>query len=535
MSIRKQRGQALILIALAFVGLAAFIGLAVDAGILFIQYGHLRRAVDAASLSAANQFREGWTPAEMTAAGLQVLALNGLDPTSIGVAVETCDTATIPGDPALCMTAPATPRKLVRVTGTVTAHFAFLPIIGIYSAPLSANAISEAASTDIVLVIDSSESMAFDAGCDDAATDGNKDDDAWAETNLLPGATLADPPIYCPGCGAPDGVADDGCGGATPPMAGLFPDNYMRDPVHCNAEKQCRPFRDVQDAATALTTRLLPPYDRMAIVTFDLNAVVQKNLNYQAAAGLSNADYLTALNGQIMALDVYNSPGCQGWIDADDPTGCTSTNTAGGLLQAGGQFGAFKREEAVWIVILLSDGGANAAQDESTPPNWICPGSPGAANWIQPFCRDPIASTRHTSADSDYDPDDAARDRADWVGCLDSNTPASEQHGGCAALAPNYGQGAVIFTIGLGDRLTEDDNCDWGASCEPDVGEQMLRYFAAVGDDGDPTTDPCKPPSPAPEAPVGTDCGNYYFSPHGSDLLEVFEAIASRIFTRITH
>jgi len=46
---RRERGQALILLALAFIGLAAFIGLTVDAGILFTNVGHLRRAVDAAS------------------------------------------------------------------------------------------------------------------------------------------------------------------------------------------------------------------------------------------------------------------------------------------------------------------------------------------------------------------------------------------------------------------------------------------------------------------------------------------------------
>ena len=57
-----QRGQAMVLIALAFVGLAAFIGLTVDAGILFSDIGHLRLATDAASLAAANQFREGRTP-----------------------------------------------------------------------------------------------------------------------------------------------------------------------------------------------------------------------------------------------------------------------------------------------------------------------------------------------------------------------------------------------------------------------------------------------------------------------------------------
>ena len=118
------------------------------------------------------------------------------------------------------------------------------------------------------------------------------------------------------------------------------------------------------------------------------------------------------------------------------------------------------------------------------------------------------------------------------MGCLDANTPPAYQHGSCAALAPTYGQGAVIFTIGLGKRVVNNTNCNatvWGALCEPDVAEHMLRYIAAVGDDGDPTTDPCA------AAVVGDDCGNYYYSPTGAGLLEVFEAVASRIFTRITH
>jgi hypothetical protein len=503
MSTRTQRGQALILIALAFVGLAAFIGLAVDAGILFTDVGHLRRAVDAASLSAANQFREGRTVAQLTASARQVLALNGMDAASVGVAVETCDTN--PGDPELCYTPP---RKLVRVRGDLPVYFAFLPIIGFNTVTIHANAISEAASIDIVLTIDSSESQAYDASCSNGTND-----DAWAEINL--GAF-----------GVDDGVADDGCGGT--PVSGSFADDYMRDPDICNPHKQCRPFRDVQDAAVALTSRLLPPYDRMAIITFDRNAGVRMNLNHQTAFGLTNAAYLTALGTQIMALDIYKFPGCGGYPPS--PAGCTSTNTADGLKASGNQFGLFKREEAVWIVILLSDGGANAATDSLG--SWVCPGSPGAANWVEPFCRDPIAGTRHISTNAAYDPDDAARDLADWVGCLDSNTPPAEQFGGCAALAPTYGQGAVIFTIGLGELVTNNTNCDaptWGASCEPDVGEQLMRYVAAVGDDGNPTTDLCA------TAAVGADCGNYYYSPTGSGLLEVFEAIASRIFTRITH
>ena len=66
----------MVLLALAFIGLASFIGLAVDTGILFIQIGHLRRAADAASLAAANQFREGRTTAQIEAAADEFINLN---------------------------------------------------------------------------------------------------------------------------------------------------------------------------------------------------------------------------------------------------------------------------------------------------------------------------------------------------------------------------------------------------------------------------------------------------------------------------
>lgn len=59
---KSERGQAIILIALAAVGLIAMVGLMVDGGILLIEYGRLKRALDAASLSAALQYREGYTP-----------------------------------------------------------------------------------------------------------------------------------------------------------------------------------------------------------------------------------------------------------------------------------------------------------------------------------------------------------------------------------------------------------------------------------------------------------------------------------------
>ena len=191
---KLQRGQAMVLIALAFIGLAAFIGLTVDSGILFVQIGHLRRAVDSASLAAANQFREGRPLSELQLAAEEFINLNSLNPASAVIFV--CDwNDPTPGntnpyhDINLC---PADddgdgthddshPRKFVRVEATMPVGFAFLPIIGWGSVDIHAEAVSETASVDIVLVIDISQSMAYDAECGDGV-----DDDAWWEETFDP-------------------------------------------------------------------------------------------------------------------------------------------------------------------------------------------------------------------------------------------------------------------------------------------------------------------------------------------------------------
>jgi hypothetical protein len=151
----------------------------------------------------------------------------------------------------------------------------------------------------------------------------------------------------------------------------------------------------------------------------------------------------------------------------------------------------------------------------------------GNPTWVQPFCRDPDGATRHVSTNPWFDPDDAARDAADFVGCPDTDPP---EFAACASP----GQGAVIFTIGLGDLTVNSPACWAGyGSCDADLGEQLMRYIAGAGDDGDPGTPPAL--DPCDGVASGTDCGNYYFSPTGAGLRRVFEAIASRIFTRLTH
>jgi len=500
-----ERGQALVLLAAAFIGVAAFIGLTIDAGILFSNVGHLRRATDAASLAAANQFREGRTPLELSNMSFEYLKLNGLSPS--GVVAQICDLSS-PGslydDPSLCPggtnppTGPDTPRKYVQVEANLPVNFAFLPIIGFHSTIIRANAISEAASVDLVLAVDVSTSMA----------EGDRD--------LCVAETLITPPE--------DRLAN--------------PDT-------------CHPFEEVRDAAHRLVDRMYFPYDRISIVTFGRQASVWLELiDTEPLPAVCNP-YTGPTKEKDCAHDVLDeiqvepAPVSGDGICDTDPTprGCMSTNIGDGLLNSGGRFciddgppvgdagngvcdRGEMRDEAVWIVILLTDGAANAAiggGNPAVPADWICPESTyPPLSTDSPWCRDDDADTRHASGDSDYDADDYARDQADFVGCLGEDYALP----GCATVDPGGGMGAVIFTIGLGTYVTDNpDDLN-----EPRAGEFFLRYAAAAGDDGDPATDPCDP-----DPGTGVSCGNYYYSPTGAGLIKVFEDIASRIFTRISH
>ncbi|MBN1264571.1 MAG: VWA domain-containing protein [Anaerolineales bacterium] len=502
--VRKQghtyeRGQAMILIAGAFIALAAFIGLAIDSGILFTQIGHLRRAVDTSALSAANQFREGQTVTEIEDSAKELIVLNmpeiDLDAGTTEVRVFTCAT-----DHTLCPPSGEPPRKLVRVVATHQVEFAFLPIIGIDNYTITADAISEAASLDLILVIDTSPSMSYDAMCGDG-----DDDDG-------------------------DGTADDGCAGG-PAQVGPNPDDFYRDQEECVLVDECHPFEEVREAAIDLMDRVYFPYDRVSLVTFDRVATLQLDLTYcsQTYYGNSAAQkqcVIDELNDMVIIPDPDPATFCTDWPSTGDPRGCMSTNSAGGLLIAGNEFGNHGRDESVWIVIFLSDGVANAGNNSSPPTlpeHWVCPEDTWrtADNPEGPFCNDGVASTRHLNTSTSYDSDDYARDMADFVGCLDADSPVQ--------YCTTPGQGAVVFAVGLGDRMTSYTVGHHVPGLDADLGEKLLRYVANIGFDGDPSNDPCSSVS------SGLSCGNYFYAATGADIGPIFEAIASRIFTRLTH
>ncbi len=495
-----EKGQILVIVAFVLLGLLAIIGLAVDTGIMYLSYARMCRAVDAAALGATNEFKEGYNIGKLKGAANQFLKMNGLDLDAVTVFIETCDTVNNEDDP-LCKEPRA---KLVRVTVKETVRLYVLPIVGIETIPVTCTATSEAASLDVVLTIDVSDSMTY-----------------GDTNNVVPkGSPMRDAKL----CNESDSGGSDG-----------FPGD-------------CHPFQEVKEAAYAFVEQAMyAPYDRVAVVTFDKRAKLRlrlgavpgitkptgpqmksavldviKNLEvYEgySGAGTGGCPYYRVLpawplNTPVLGVGepcrLYDSAGGPYYnfdcpennfnMASGNPSDCGSTNIGGGLLLAGNEFAGHKdapvtltREEALWVVILLTDGAANAGTDKNGVS--ICPNYTWDRN---PYCRDTDADNvtgRHPdSVPSLYDADDYARDMADFVAKDDTGTVK--------------GQNALIFTIGLGDLVTE---IKYG---NPPPGETFLKYAALFANEN--------------------NKGEYYFAPTGAKLNAIFLAIANKIATRLT-
>lgn len=220
---RSQTGQAILLLAFGFLVLLGFVGIVTDLSLLFVRFTALRRAVDSAAVAAAGQFNrtesDQINKERTTFAARQFLEFHGIDPS--GVIVDTCssvpnnvtpaspdnwnytdaDIAAVEGggprpvgvpldidneDAATLMryqrevfndvcdpesegdpTAALSGRKLVRVQASISVPTTFMSLFGYTEFDLTASAVSETASLDVVIVLDVSESMLFDTTYDD--------------------------------------------------------------------------------------------------------------------------------------------------------------------------------------------------------------------------------------------------------------------------------------------------------------------------------------------------------------------------------
>jgi len=510
---KTERGQAIILIAFAIIGLVAMVGLVTDTGILLIEYGKLKRGVDAAAVAAAQQYRLRGNVLDQAAlenAAINFLQLNqSSDIVEDSVIVHSC-ASPVADRPALCnpdpVNNPNDNRKLVEVIATKNVYFGFLRVIGINSTTVTANAVGEAATIDLVLVIDTSGSMAYETSANAA---GN-------------------------------------------------------DPSVCNLSNTCQPMRVVKDTALDFLETLYisndpnNTYDRVAVVT--MTGPTDRNPREVLALTSNKAAIVSAINN----IKVYEPRECDGsdtegsclYYDgsgtflgevceiyqltlafdpaAVDPSSCPSSNVGGALKLARVAFTedpAHTRLDAFWVVVSLIGGPANATDATEIHPNGFCPPN----TWQRlPWCRDRQSTVRHDADDplvpydnplpepdndhstidiSLYDPDDYARDMADGL---------------ATAIT---GEGVTIFTIGLGDAIRSttysDDYYPDGVTKIP-AAEDLLKYIAECAGEG--SDDDCRTPVTTPVI----NHGQYFYAPNNLALADIFDRIAKNIATKIS-
>lgn len=495
-----ERGQAILIIAFAMVGLVAFVGLMTDGGVLLIEYGKLKRGIDAAAVAASQQFRRGFDGADLADAARNFLVLNESDASEILIyrckegEEDKLDNTLHDAD--LCTTPR---RKLVRVEATRVVNFGFLRILGINSREITATSVGEAGSIDLVLVIDTSASMAYDTYT------GPNADEKLDYTDGIDN-TVGNP-------------VDD------------------EDPAVCNVslDTPCQPLEDVKNVALDFLQTMYFPYDRVAVVAFT-EQTLDGTATRQHVTVLPLSDTQSEVEDAIQSLKVFRPPDCvsDGSLpEPDAPTdglcrivdgsgvfkgfecarfrhsmnqdlsSCNSSNIGGALTRAWAEFTVGDvRPEAVWVSILLAGGPANATdvpqsdQDDPKPPLGWTPEPSfhpfGYCPSVSPPCRDGDASTRNAKGSPDYDADDFSRDSAD------------------ALADPDSGGGITIYTIGLGSLIQNGP-----PPGDPDEAEKLLEYIALDAGGG------------------SASHGLYFFAPDSDDLAEIFEKIANDIFTKI--
>lgn len=278
---KKSKGQILVIFAISLFVLLFFVGLALDAGSVYVTYGHLKRAVDSASIAAANEFKKNPDIGSMTAAASEVFKLLNTDYLSVQVLICDQDNDGIRDSglpPIFEGRCPDTangekPRKLVWVQAQQDAPLYFLSLMGFNNLTLTTNSISEAAPLDIVIVLDTSESMADHTSPDDDRIKKNAD-------LLKYFSSPYNVPTYSP----------------------YFP----YDPGLCNQYNVCQPMLDAKEAAKTLIDSLAPGYDQVAVVTYDSDAFSEYPLGFDLNAAKAAIDGIHVHDDTPVVFNVWN-------------------------------------------------------------------------------------------------------------------------------------------------------------------------------------------------------------------------------------
>jgi Putative Flp pilus-assembly TadE/G-like len=328
-----EKGQVLVLIGLALVVLMIATGLATDATLIYKAKQDLQRTVDSAALAAAYKLPD--TSASNTAAN-EFARLHGYD------------TAAHPLTIVFPTYTPA--RKAVSVSGSADVNMAFMSLVGIHTMTISAVGEAEAAPLDVYLVFDLSESMVYDTA----------KPSPW-------------PPAGFSACSSWDSSGMSDCVAK-----------------YCNWANKCDPLDlHIKPAAKFFIDKLDARYDRVGVVAY----------NQQGWQVIALTNNFAAVKTAIDNLDAFDHQGSSNCTITRSPSysdnACNKqTNIGDGILWAHDKLSNEGNKDAIWSIILMTDGKANVYRQTSTcntcPPSCgttacqyvhLCDECTNAENW----------------------------------------------------------------------------------------------------------------------------------------------------------
>jgi hypothetical protein len=300
---------ALVLI-FGFAVLAIFIALMADVSILLARRANLRRAVETTAVAVAGQVYGGTDTQSASLTAANLMEVQGFDPQN--VLVETCETdiarwqesnpsVSVPPDTPISAAMPPTelcnwdnPQKLIRLSAQVRSETLFLRLIGVDHFTLTAQGLSQAEVFDVVLVLDTSPSMAADTSLQDFLDAGMR--------HVSPASNGDGTNSIMANCFSPDASGNYDWGGCcNDPGGNAFVyqdadgrwlpytdsnlngqyDGETENGIQDNrvdgnyADLLCQPFRQIRDSARGFIETLdFIGGDRLGLVTFNRNAQV---------------------------------------------------------------------------------------------------------------------------------------------------------------------------------------------------------------------------------------------------------------------
>jgi hypothetical protein len=377
----RERGQAIVLVAVGMIALIAVIGLATDAAMIYKTKQDLQRSVDSAALAGAYKLPKKAVAIQATT---EFMRLHGYNNTPCGTdpLLTPCDTT----QPYLDISFPnEAVQKIVHVEASTDASYFFLRILGFNKMTVKATGEGEAAPMDVYLILDLSESMTYDTfniGAPNPWPSGfpKCPYGSWAYQSDCVAQ-------YCNWAkGNPDAVPP------VPPKDS----NRICDPLDNNLKPAAKFFIDQLDAR----------YDRVGLVTYTITGTLVIPLTSNFNAVKIAIDNLSAFDRQekdTSDCPIYNggSHQCNKQTNIGDGIMVAHNNIAlpyDPVTKTGGG-----RMDSIWSMVLETDGKANVYRSCSgCPPScgaiacqtiYSCDECPNAINWALNNAQD--TWTRH--------------------------------------------------------------------------------------------------------------------------------------------